>query len=278
MTSIEFRKMDFHFDDDIAFQFHPGNIAVSDAVNALTITAPAFEPYFIKAFRDALPLMKDGRLKEETKLFIQQEAQHSRHHIAHLNMLLRKLPELEQLRDEINASYNRLYETQPLKFHLAYTATIELAFGPIARFIIENRHALFAGGDDRISSFVLWHFVEEFEHRNCAIDVYNAIVGSSLYRLSLVRATMRHLRENSLRVRNTFRRMAEEGKIAAPGKKDLSCVPARNWRRLRRELIGTLMPWHNPDHLKEPDWATQWLSDHRAGKPMALAYVSSSTH
>jgi len=276
MTTIEYRKMDFRFDDDIPFQFHPGNITVSDAVNALTITAPAFEPYFIKAFRDAMPLIRDERLKEETRLFIQQEAQHSRHHIAHLNMLLRMFPELEQLRDETNASYHRLYETQPLKFHLAYTATVELAFGPIARFIIENRHALFSGGDARISSFVLWHFVEEFEHRNCAIDVYNAVVGSPLYRLSQVRATMRHLHDNAMRVRRVFRRMADEGKIAMPDEHDLDCVPARSWRRLRWDLLGTLLPWHNPSYLREPAWATQWLADHRAGKSMTQAYTPSN--
>ncbi len=272
MPAIEYRKMDFRFEDDIPFQFNPLNIAVSDAVNALTIGAPAFEPYFIKAFRDAIPLIRDERLKAETKLFIQQERQHTQHHLTHLNMLLRKFPELEQVRDEVNASYARLYETKPLKFHLAYTATIELAFGPIARFIVENRDALFSGGDDRISSFVLWHFVEEFEHRNCAIDVYKAVVGSHLYRLSQVGATVAHQRGISALVRRAFRKMADEGKIARADTSPLAGLPPRNVRRLRAELIGTLLPWHRPDDLKEPAWASQWMADHRAGKPMTLAY------
>jgi len=63
MTAIAYRRMAFDFPDDIPFQFNPANVAMSDAVNALTLTAPAFEPYFIKAFRDAIPLLKDERLK-----------------------------------------------------------------------------------------------------------------------------------------------------------------------------------------------------------------------
>jgi predicted metal-dependent hydrolase len=276
MSRIRYRKMDFRFDDDIPFQFNPSNIAVSDAVNALTLTAPAFEPYFIKAFRDAIPLIRDESLRAETRLFVQQERQHSQHHIAHLNMLLRKVPELEQVRDDVNASYARLYETKPLRFHLAYTATVELAFGPIARFIIETRDVLFAGGDPRISSFVLWHFVEEFEHRNCAIDVFRAVVGSDLYRLRQVPATLDHLRETSGMVRRAFAGLAAEGRIASSRESPIARTPLRDRRRLGAELVGTLAPWHRPDHLKEPAWASQWLSDAAAGEPMTLAYPAAA--
>lgn len=274
MSAIRYRKLDFRFDDDIAFQFHPGNVAVSDFVNALTFTAPAFEPYFIRAFNDALPSITDERLRADTRLFMKQESQHTRHHVAHLAMLLRKFPELEEVRDAINASYRDMYETRPLRFHLAYTASVELAFGPIARFIIANRDALFAGGDDRIASFVLWHFVEEFEHRNCAIDVFRSVVGSHVYRLSTVRETVRHLTEMSLLTTRAFARLAAEGKIAPLKGTVLDTVPRAERRRLGRELVGTLLPWHAPDHLDQPSWLTRWLEDDAAGQPMTLAYHS----
>lgn len=272
--TIRYRKLDFQFPDDIAFQFNGRNLACSEAVNALTFAAPAFEPYFIKAFGDALPLIKDDRLRADTRLFMKQESQHTRHHLAHLNMLLRKFPELEQLRDEINASYHRLYAEKPMKFHLAYTATVELAFGPIARFVIENRDALFGGGDDRIASFALWHFVEEFEHRNCAIDVYRAVVGSNVYRLSTLPAVNRHLRMISQMIRDAMESLAAAGKIAPTHGTILDTVPRRSVRQLRNELLGTLLPWHKPDHLAHPDWLQQWLRDDAAGKPMTMAYRS----
>ena len=272
MPQIQYRKMDFRFDDDIPFQFNPANIALSNMVNSTTFMAPAFESYFIKAFREAMPLLRDERLKHDTEIFIQQEREHSKHHLAHLRMLLRKFPELEQVRDDVNASYRRLYDSHPLEFHLAYTATVELATGPMARFTIENRDVLYGGGDPRITSFFLWHALEEFEHRNCAIDVFNEVVGSHLYRLRQVRETRTHLLETGAIVRRAFRKLAAEGKIASADKRTSDGVSRlRRWR-LYAEILGTLLPWHNPDRLKQPQWLTQWMSDYAAGKPMEVAY------
>lgn len=276
MGQIEFRRMDFSFDDDIPFQFNPQNIAASNSVNSLTFMAPAFETYFIKAFRDAMPLLRSERVKKDAKIFIQQERQHSKYHIAHLNMLMRKFPELEQVRDDVNASYQRLYEEHPLEYHLAYTATIELAFGPIARFLIEHRDTFFSGGDPRISSFVLWHFVEEFEHRNCAIDVFNDIVGSHFYRLRQVSSTRRHLRETAKIVRTMTNKLTAEGKIAPETESVADRIPVWSRYLFMFELLGTLSPFHKPDRLKQPEWATQWFADHAAGKPMTHAYQESN--
>ena len=50
-------------------------------------------------------------------------------------------------------------------------------------FINAFRDAIPRVCDARISSFILWHFVEEFEHRNCAIDVFDDIVGRHGHRL-----------------------------------------------------------------------------------------------
>ena len=118
---------------------------------------------------------------------------------------------------------------------------------------------------------MLWHFVEEFEHRNCAIDVYNAIVGRHAYRVRHFWRTLRHLQ-------NAF-------EIAAEGLD--ACIPERvsfrgmlsglvtgaslsSITRLLLTLAGTLLPSHNPDQLRQPEWATQWFADEDMGKDMRL--------
>ncbi|HVN27938.1 MAG TPA: metal-dependent hydrolase, partial [Candidatus Binataceae bacterium] len=141
-----------------------------------------------------------------------------------------------------------------------------------SRFIIENRDVLFAGGDPRISSLALWHCVEEFEHRNCAIDVFNEIVGSHLYRLRQISETRRHLRETGDTVTRAFRRLVADGKIESTDKGISDGTSRRSRLRLYAELFSTLLPWHKPDHLKQPQWVTQWMSDYTAGKPMEVAY------
>jgi len=44
---------------------------------------------------------------------------------------------------------------------------------------------------------MLWHMVEEFEHRRCASDIYEDVVGDHGLRLRSLPATWRHMREVS---------------------------------------------------------------------------------
>jgi predicted metal-dependent hydrolase len=140
----------------------------------------------VKAIRQAMPRIRDPRVREDAELFCQQEAQHARQHLAHMKVLSAHHPGLEDVRRQVTASCDRLFERERLAFHLAYAATVELCFGPLAVFLVDHRDALFKGGDRTVASFLLWHFVEEFEHRNSAnsaIGVYDDVVGSHVYRL-----------------------------------------------------------------------------------------------
>ena len=49
-----------------------------------------------------------------------------------------------------------------------------------------------------------------------------------------------------------MRALAASGKIAPSRGTLLDTVPRRSVRRLKTELLGTLLPWHKPDHLAEP--------------------------
>ena len=176
-TPLTVRQIDFRFSDSIPFQSNPHNPHWSNFVNFITLIAPGFERYFIKAIRQVMPHIKDPAVRADAELFCQQEAQHSRQHLAHMKVLSAHYPGLDEVRREVTASYERLFERESMDFHLSYAASVELCFGPLASFLVTHRDALFKGGDPTIASFMLWHLVEEFEHRNSAIDVYNDVVG-----------------------------------------------------------------------------------------------------
>src|SRR5512139_706268 len=95
MSQLKVRKIEFAFDEDIAFQSCPGNPQWGNFINLVTMIGPGFERYFIKAFRAAMPQIKDARVAQDAELFCQQEAQHARQHLAHLKVLTRKYPGLE---------------------------------------------------------------------------------------------------------------------------------------------------------------------------------------
>ena len=195
MTELVVRHIDFRFDDSIPFHWNPGNPYWGNLVNFITLMAPPFERYAIRATRAALPRIHDQAVKEDAELFCRQEAQHARHHRAHMTLLTRKHPGLEGVLNDINASFEAMYRRESLDYHLAYVATVELCFGPLASFVIENREALFIDADPHIAGFMLWHLVEELEHRNSAIDIYRDVVGSHAYRLKTLAKTGRQLNE-----------------------------------------------------------------------------------
>ena len=57
---------------------------------------------------------------------------------------------------------------------MGYTAGFESMTLGVTRWLVEQRHDLFRGSDPRVGSFVLWHMVEETEHKRVAYDVYQA--------------------------------------------------------------------------------------------------------
>jgi predicted metal-dependent hydrolase len=273
--ALKVRQIDFRFDADIPFQCNPHNPHWSNFVNFITLIAPGFERYFIKAIRHVLPRIKDPAVRADAELFCQQEAQHSRQHLAHMAVLAKHHPALDQVRRDITASYDALFERESIEFHLAYAATVEQMFGPLASFLITHRDALFKGGDSTIASFLLWHLVEEFDHRHSAINVYSDVVGSYWFRMKSVPGVVKNLAEIAKLVRDSFEQHIPANSYAVPpGDVSRMFDGIAWWEKLSLtgNLLCTLLPYHNPDSIQQPAWATQWFADEAQGKDMTQYY------
>lgn len=275
MATLKVRKIDFRFDDDIAFQWNPGNPYWGNFVNYATLIAPGFERYFIKATRAAMPRISDPAIALDADLFCKQEATHSRQHLAHLKVLSDKYPGLEQVRQEVTQSYEDLFKRESLDFHLAYAAVIELCFGPFASFVVANRDYLFQQADPRIASFIMWHLVEEFEHRHSAINIYNHVVGCYGFRLRSTPRVFQHMYSIDQIVRSGFKQHVPH-KRGETGPSEsvlfMSQTPLRERLRLLYDLSCTLLPYHKPDNIQQPEWVSRWLEDEATGVDMRLYY------
>lgn len=279
MTDIKVRPLDFAFDDQIAFRWNPGNDDWGNFVNVMTMIVPAFERYIIRSSRAAIPRMKNTAVAEAADLYCKQEAQHSKQHIDHIKVLTDRYPGLQSVTDEVMASYETLYEAESLDFHLAYAAIAELYLGPLARYVVENRKVLMPAPETRIASFILWHFIEEFEHRNAAIDIYNEVVGSYIYRMRCFPKVMRHLLHIQQLVIDGFVEHVPEqdgGGETFSVTKMTAASPAKQNLALYFGWFCTLLPYHNPDNIPEPDWLKQWHQDDAAGMDMTQYYPQTS--
>ncbi len=261
---IKVRKLGFEFPDDIPFWFNPKSAEASLIANGLSMMAPAFERYFIRAIRDAMPRIRSSAVREEADLFCRQEGQHSRTHIDHQEMLLRRHPSLEEVRDHVNQSYADLYQNESTEFALAYATTIELGFKPMAKFLVNNRRILFADGDARITALVLWHFVEEFEHRSSMFNVFQDVVGDYLYRLRTIKRTRAHVAELAAMSRKAMT-LCEPLPQTDP---NTPKIPRMERWKLALGLFETFSPLHNPDAGSIPRWILDWMAAHEAGQDM----------
>ena len=275
-STLKIRNIDFQFPDDMPWNWNPGNPGWGNAGLFFCFVAPGFERYFIKAIRQAIPRITNPAVAEEADLFCKQEGQHAKHHQAHIAMLTRRYPALKQLASDIVQSYDQLYENESPEFHLAYAAVVEATFSPLTKFVIENRHYLFRNADTRMASFLVWHLMEEYEHRSSALNIYNNVVGSYWYRLRKAPQVIKHLMGVVQLIETHCNACVPIHDMGAPmnchDQSFLNEIPLLRKIGMLWNLTCTLLPYHNPDHVAQPEWVKHWFADEAAGRDMTLYY------
>lgn len=256
------RSIAFDFPDDIKADWIPGNPELSAMMNGASLTMPYLEPFLIKSVREATLQLDDSAVMEEGRAFNQQEQFHYKVH-RRFNEVIKAdgYAELAEVEDFMKESYRQLGES-PLQVKLAYTAGFESMTLGVTKWLIEDRVKLFAGGDPRAVSFILWHMVEETEHKCVAFDVYQALYGNSFsawwYRakgvvhgsLDVIRFSMRGykviLKKNGLwkNLRSRLR-LAKELANAS-----LHIFPF---------LLRATLPGHSPRSEVDPQWVLDWM-------------------
>ena len=176
MPPIKARKMNFPFDDVTEKFFFGNNSILSTYMAALSGTFPPGEKGFIDSVRHYRDEITDPDLQERIKGFIGQEGQHSYQH-KQVNKTLDELglfaTRIEKdLEKKISFDAKRL---DPRDF-LASTVGMEHITAVMAEYILNNQHVL-APLTPSARELLLWHAVEEIEHKSVAFDVYETCVG-----------------------------------------------------------------------------------------------------
>jgi predicted metal-dependent hydrolase len=193
VTNLKVRRLRFDFSDTVPIVWLPTNAQFSHAVNLMSFIAICFEKMIVDAVQEAKPRFVDPEIASEANVFLRPEAQHANAHRQHVTALIAQYPGLQETFDAIMASYDEMTETRTLEFRLAYIADLEATFTPTFKFLLDNEDKLFRPGDDRVASLLLWHFVEEVEHRSSALIIYNAVVHRRTYRLRVLPAVIRDI-------------------------------------------------------------------------------------
>ncbi len=177
VSTIPIRRPEFDFTGVRRF-FYDDNALASAFWAVLQALFPDGERFFIKAVRDVRTRVDDPGLQREIDAFMGQEANHGRAH-REVNKMAQRihgidLESIERRTAKIMALFNRVHS--PMQ-RLAMTAGAEHFTATVARFLLRHPEYLERFRDADARRLVMWHALEEREHRAVAFDVYQQAGG-----------------------------------------------------------------------------------------------------
>ena len=254
------RKMPFEFPEDIDPHWNKDKPEWSHMVSGASLAMPFLEPYLIRTMRKALPQIESEDLKKEVKLYMAQEGQHFQQHRRFNDILIGKgYTELLDVEAQMTEEFAEFDQNRSLKFNLAYACGFESMALGIGHWLVRDREYLFGGSDTRVASLILWHFIEEVEHKNVAFDAYQAVYGNYFYRVFGTFYATAHVVK--------FSRRAYQAMLKRDGlwnnlrsRWTLLKVIKRFFANMIPPLLSACVPWHHPSQVKDPQWYKDWLA------------------
>ena len=224
------RHPTFDLEEALAGDWNGGSAFRTAFFNAMSLSFPSGERFFINAVREHEEEVRDPALRE---------AVHRRVHAAYNETFCRRRGyDLDELEEPFLEAVRWSEENLSPLARLAATVALEHLTAILAAALLDVRSGSLAGADPRVAELWRWHAVEETEHKSVAFDVY-AVSGGCPKRLrqTLKYATFNFLRDNFRAVRTMLRHDGHGPGVFAGGMWYLF-----GWPGILRRLV--------------PEWAT----------------------
>jgi predicted metal-dependent hydrolase len=262
MTDLPVRRLGIDLDTPFPVRWNGGDAFRSALFNALSMTFPVGEQYFIDSVRKGaatLPEADRDAFAAEMKGFIGQEATH-RHLHARFNAILAQQGQrntVEARAAKRMASFAHI----DLRNHVAATAATEHLTAVFADWLLAHPEAL-EGAEPRLRTLWTWHSAEESEHRATAFDLYAKLGGTHAWRVRIFRyITLQFAVDVG---RQTLRNLWDDGALSRPS----TWASAARFLFSRGGLVrGNVAAWRDylrPDfHPSQADASAgeRWLAE-----------------
>lgn len=269
MTDLVVRRLLVDLDAPFARRWAGGDAFRSAFFDALSMSFPVGEQFFIDALKRglaALPPERRAAIEPEVRGFIGQEATHRRIH-ERFNAQL-EAQGLVNTWAPRSARRLRRLDGLDARHWVAATAATEHFTAVFAQWLLAEPELL-DGAEPRLAALWRWHASEELEHRGTAFDLYLALGGDLRWRRRWMRIVTWHFALDL--ARQTLRNLARDGALAQPA----------TWRsgwRVVRTMLRHVRPawkrWFDADfHPREADEAPAraWLAANAALAPPVAA-------
>lgn len=262
MTELVVRRLLIDLEQPVARHWCAGDAFLTAWFNALSMSFPIGEQFFIDSVRNglkALPPERQTALQAEVQGFIGQEATHRRIH-ALFNAQIEKHGLVNDWEPRARERLQLMEGADP-RHGLAITAANEHFTALFAEWILTHHHVL-DGCEPRLKTLWLWHSAEEAEHKCTAFDLYQALGGSHAWRSTWMRRITLVFLTDTLR--QTVDNLRRDGTLWRWS----------TWRSAARHMLGregllrqSFKPWRayfQPDfhpNQQSSDLSADWLRD-----------------
>ncbi|SFB23198.1 hypothetical protein SAMN05216266_106301 [Amycolatopsis marina] len=187
------RARDVRFDfSALPMHWIPGEPQATHTVNALQLLLPEGERWFVQVFKQALPLIRDDRLREDVLGFIGQEAMHAEAHAGVLEHYKAHGLDAEPYTRQTEWIFRGLLGDRDLTGRakeewlverLSLIAAIEHYTAFLGQWVLDADALDRVGADPVMLDLLRWHGAEEVEHRAVAFDLFQHLDGRYLRRV-----------------------------------------------------------------------------------------------
>ncbi|MDV6014594.1 metal-dependent hydrolase [Haloechinothrix sp. LS1_15] len=170
----------------------PGEPQTTHTINVLHLLLPEGERWFVRVFKQALPLIHDERLRSDVLGFIGQEALHAEAHSGIADHLAAHGVDAWPFTSQAEWMFRRMLGDRELSGaaarewlieRVAIIAAIEHFTAFLGQWILDASSLDRAGADATMLDLLRWHGAEEVEHRSVAYDLYQHLDGRYLRRV-----------------------------------------------------------------------------------------------
>jgi predicted metal-dependent hydrolase len=185
--TITTRRVRFALPEGTPRHFMAGDPAMSHVIAVLSSFFPEGEDFFVRSVRAHRGDITDPELKRQVAGFIGQEAIHGREH-RELNRQLQSMGYPTWVIDRLTKAGLRLLHLAPKAHQLAVTAALEHYTATLAELLMGEERARERLTDPEVRNLLMWHAMEESEHKSVAFDVFQVVSGVHRIRSGVMHA------------------------------------------------------------------------------------------
>ena len=169
-SKIQVRPIHFRFPDTIERYWLGDSAYNTHLLNSLTLLLPDIERYINQTIKQQLPQLTNPQLRQQTRAFIAQEAQHASQHTHFWHNLRQQGYRFEKFVSVAQwIWFDALTPRLSLTLNLAIVAGLEHLTSLMAEIaLVEN---FLDSAEPNLKALFEWHAAEEIEHQAVAFDV-----------------------------------------------------------------------------------------------------------